>query len=95
MKLLLIFEPENKTVGIYLQSFSEKLEEYSPSFCAIAKLIEYAHKNRLLYVDFLRGEEPYKFGFVNHRVDMIKFLDQLNPNIDRRTVVDFIKKYEE
>jgi len=93
--LLIIVEPEVRTIGIYLQSFSEGWEQYSPSFCAITKLIEHAHNNGFLYVDFLRGEEPYKASFVNHRVDMIKFLDQLNPNLDRNTVVNFFNGYEE
>jgi len=93
--LLLIVEPERKTIGIYLQSFSEKWTDYSPSFCSITKLIEHAHKNGFLYVDFLRGEEDYKLGFVNNNVNMVKFLDQLNPKIDRGILVNFIKNYEE
>lgn len=93
--LLFLQDKDQKTLAFYMQSFDSKWEEFSPSFNAILKLVEYAHSEGFLYLDFLRGEEDYKQHFVDHQVDMMKYIYILSTNHESQEVVDFIAHYEE
>jgi CelD/BcsL family acetyltransferase involved in cellulose biosynthesis len=61
----------------------------------LAKTIEQAISTGISYIDFLRGDESYKQHFVNNRIDMIKFVAILNPNLDETEVISFINNYQE
>lgn len=93
--LLFFVDEENKSIAFYMQSFDAQWERFSPSFCAIIKLIEYAHDNGFLYVDFLRGDEDYKRHFTDNKFEMIKFVDVINNSVSLGNLVDFVSSYEE
>lgn len=93
--LFFILDPDRKTIAFYMQSFNPNWSHFSPSFCAIIKLIEYAHDNGYTYIDFLRGEEDYKKHFTNHRIRLHKYVDLLDPSINGTELVHLISQIQE
>lgn len=86
---------DKTTLAVLAQGFDPKYNAYSPSFVNLAKTIEHAISTGISYIDFLRGDESYKQHFVNNRIDMIKFVAILNPNLDETEVISFINNYQE
>lgn len=84
-----------KTIGVLAQSFDDAYSQYSPSFCNLAKLIEYAHTQGFKYIDLLRGNEDYKGHFANNIIEMRKFVQILNTTIDQKTLISYLENIEE
>jgi len=51
------------TVGLYNSGFDPEARAMSPGVVLISRTIEDAIARGFLRYDFLRGEEPYKYGF--------------------------------
>jgi hypothetical protein len=91
----LLILADTRVISIYIQAFNPKWQAYSPSFCLIAKLVEYAHVHKFEYVDFLRGREEYKLHFINNEVSMIKFIKVINSSLNTSSILKHINAYEE
>jgi hypothetical protein len=88
--LLIIDDEASETISIYIQSFNQKYENYSPSFCAIVLLIEHAHNKGYKYIDFLRGDEDYKRHFVDTEIKMMKALDIISGNTEASEIFQLV-----
>jgi hypothetical protein len=95
--MLLDINEKSKCVSIIAQGFDNDWSEYSPSFINMFKLIEYAHDKVFHYVDFLRGNEPYKYYFTDTELNLYKYVRILSTADDhaRTLITDYIKSYDE
>jgi CelD/BcsL family acetyltransferase involved in cellulose biosynthesis len=59
------------TVGLYNSGFDPEARAWSPGVVLIARTIEDAIARGARRYDFLRGEEPYKYGFGARPVDVL------------------------
>lgn len=71
--ILLLLEDGDAT-GIYAQAFATRWRHLSPGTGLFVFVIEDAFRRGLRYVDFLRGDEPYKRHMATATVDMDKHL---------------------
>jgi CelD/BcsL family acetyltransferase involved in cellulose biosynthesis len=60
------------TVGLYNSGFDPEARALSPGVVLIARTIEDAIARRCRRYDFLRGEEPYKYGFGAVPTDVLR-----------------------
>jgi CelD/BcsL family acetyltransferase involved in cellulose biosynthesis len=60
------------TVGLYNSGFDPEARALSPGVVLIARTIEDAIARGFRRYDFLRGEEPYKYGFGARPVDVLR-----------------------
>jgi CelD/BcsL family acetyltransferase involved in cellulose biosynthesis len=60
------------TVGLYNSGFDPEARALSPGVVLIARTIEDAIARGFRRYDFLRGEEPYKYGFGAQPTDVLR-----------------------
>jgi CelD/BcsL family acetyltransferase involved in cellulose biosynthesis len=60
------------TVGLYNSGFDPEARAMSPGVVLIARTIEDAIARRFARYDFLRGDEPYKYGFGAVPTDVLR-----------------------
>jgi CelD/BcsL family acetyltransferase involved in cellulose biosynthesis len=58
----------------YLTAYDERYERASPGTILIIHYVKWAFARELRYVDFLRGDEPFKFRFANADVRLTTFV---------------------
>jgi CelD/BcsL family acetyltransferase involved in cellulose biosynthesis len=63
-----------RTVGLYNSGFDPEARAYSPGVTLIARTIEDAIGRAYRYYDFLRGDEPYKYGFGAVSTDVMRIV---------------------
>lgn len=93
--LLIFIDKSTKSIGIYAQSFDMAWSSVSPSYCAIVKLMEYAHDHGYKYVDFLRGEEEHKSHFVDWSIPLYKYVHIFNQKLNQQNVMAYIHSCQE
>jgi CelD/BcsL family acetyltransferase involved in cellulose biosynthesis len=60
------------TVGLYNSGFDPEARALSPGVALIARTIEDAIRRGFRRYDFLRGDEPYKYGFGAVPTDVLR-----------------------
>jgi len=58
----------------YLTAYDERYERASPGTILIIHYVKWAFARELRYVDFLRGDEPFKFRFANADIRLTTFV---------------------
>lgn len=71
---ILLLLGDGDATGIYAQAFAPRWRHLSPGTGLFVHVIEDAFRRGLRYVDFLRGDEPYKRHMATTTVEMDKHL---------------------
>lgn len=71
---ILLLLADEDAIGIYAQAFAPRWHRLSPGTALFVFVIEDAFRRGLRYVDFLRGDEPYKRHMATTTVVMDKHL---------------------
>lgn len=87
----------NATISMINQGFDPRYAEFGLGFIMQQKLMRHAHEREMKYVDYLKGDEPYKRDFTNRKLAVYKYAERLGGLSDEQwnAVKGYIKSYVE
>lgn len=65
---------EGNSIMAYLTSYDPEYEKISPGTLVMVNYIKWAFDHGIDVVDFMRGDESFKFKFANHEIELHDFL---------------------
>jgi hypothetical protein len=90
-------DQRNATISMINQGFDPRYAKFGLGFIMQQKLMRHAHEREMKYVDYLKGDEPYKRDFTNRELAVYKYVERLGGLSEEQwnAVKGYVKRYVE